>query len=42
MVWAELDRFDLADGEPVRILDPYDLGLSGDVSDKFKPATIGF
>jgi penicillin V acylase-like amidase (Ntn superfamily) len=42
VVWAELDRFDLGDGEPVRILDPDDISLSGDVSGKFKPAKIGF
>jgi len=42
VVWAELDRFDLGDGEPVRILDPDDVSLCGDVSDKFKPATIEF
>jgi penicillin V acylase-like amidase (Ntn superfamily) len=42
VVWAELDRFDLTAGEPVRILDPDDIGLSGDVSDRFKPAKVGF
>ena len=42
LVWADLDRFDLADGQPVRILDPYDSGLSGAVSDQFKPAEIAF
>jgi penicillin V acylase-like amidase (Ntn superfamily) len=42
VVWAELDRFDLTAGEPVRILDPDDIGLSGDVSDMFKSATVGF
>ena len=42
VVWAELDGFDLTGGEPVRILDPDDVSLCGDVSDKFKPATIEF
>jgi choloylglycine hydrolase len=42
VVWAELDRFDLTDGEPVRVLDPDDVALCGDVSGEFKPATIGF
>jgi penicillin V acylase-like amidase (Ntn superfamily) len=42
LVWAELDRFNLGHGEPARVLNPDDLSLSGDVSDKFKPAEIAF
>jgi choloylglycine hydrolase len=42
LVWAELDRFNLSDGEPVRVLDPDDTSLCGDVSDQFQPAEIGF
>jgi penicillin V acylase-like amidase (Ntn superfamily) len=42
VVWAELDRFDLTAGAPVRVLDPDDIDLSGDVSDKFTSATVGF
>ena len=42
VVWAELDRFDLTAGEPVRVLDPDDISLCGDVSDQFKPAKVGF
>jgi penicillin V acylase-like amidase (Ntn superfamily) len=42
VVWAELDSFDLTGGEPVRVLDPDDISLCGDVSDQFKPAKVGF
>ena len=42
LVWAELDQFNLKDGEPVRILDPDDINLCGEVWDKFKPAEIAF
>jgi penicillin V acylase-like amidase (Ntn superfamily) len=42
VIWAELDRFDLTAGEPVRILNPDDIDLCGDVSDKFTSATVGF
>lgn len=42
VVWAELDSFDLKDNEPVRVLDPTEISLCGDVSDKFTPARIGF
>ena len=42
LVWAELDQFNLKDGEPVRILDPDDISLYGEVWDKFKPAEIAF
>jgi penicillin V acylase-like amidase (Ntn superfamily) len=42
LVWAELDQFNLKDGEPVRILDPDDINLYGEVGDKFKPAELAF
>jgi penicillin V acylase-like amidase (Ntn superfamily) len=42
LVWADLDRFDLGTGQPVRVLDPDDITLYGDVSDKFTPAEIAF
>jgi penicillin V acylase-like amidase (Ntn superfamily) len=42
VVWAELDRFDLAAGQPVLVLDPDDIDLCGDVSDQFKSAVVGF
>jgi choloylglycine hydrolase len=42
LVWAELDRFNLGNGEPVRVLDPDDITLYGEVSDKFQPAEIAF
>jgi penicillin V acylase-like amidase (Ntn superfamily) len=42
LVWAELGRFNLSDGQPVRTLDPDDINLYGEVSDKFEPAQIAF
>jgi penicillin V acylase-like amidase (Ntn superfamily) len=42
LIWADLGRFDLSAGEPVRILDPDDMALCGDVSGRFRPAEIGF
>jgi penicillin V acylase-like amidase (Ntn superfamily) len=42
LIWAELGQFDLGDGEPVRVLDPNDVTLSGEVSDQFTPAEIAF
>jgi penicillin V acylase-like amidase (Ntn superfamily) len=42
LVWADLDEFNLKNGEPIRILDPDDIDLYGEVSDKFKPAEIAF
>jgi penicillin V acylase-like amidase (Ntn superfamily) len=42
VVWADLGKFDLSPGAPVVLLDPDDIGLSGDVSDKFRPAERPF
>lgn len=36
VIWAELQKFDLSPGAPVKMLDPHDIALAGDVSDKFK------
>lgn len=36
VIWADLAKFDLAPGAPVVQLDPDDIALSGDVSDKFQ------
>lgn len=36
VLWASLDRFDLADGAPALELDPDDLTLAGEVSDRFR------
>ena len=38
VVWADLGRFDLAPGAPVMVLDPDDIALSGDVSERFAAA----
>lgn len=35
VIWAELSKFDLSEGAPVKMLDPHDIALAGDVSDKF-------
>lgn len=37
LIWAELGKFDLSPGQPVRELDPDNISLSGDVSGDFKP-----
>ena len=36
VIWADLNKFDLAPGSPVRSLNPDNIDLSGDVSDKFQ------
>lgn len=38
LIWADLDKFDLASGAPVLVLDPDNVDLSGDVSSDFKKA----
>ncbi len=42
LVWAELGAFDLSPGQPARMLDPYAIDLSGDVSGAFQPAEAAF
>jgi penicillin V acylase-like amidase (Ntn superfamily) len=42
LVWADLSRFDLSDGQPVRILDPDDPALCGDVCARFSPGATAF
>ncbi len=37
VIWADLSSFDLDAGAPVQTLNPDDLGLSGNVTSKFKP-----
>lgn len=36
VIWADLSKMDLKAGAPVRVLNPDNVELSGDVSDKFK------
>jgi penicillin V acylase-like amidase (Ntn superfamily) len=36
VVWADLTKFDLKPGAPVLSLDPDNIGLSGDVTEKFR------
>lgn len=38
VIWADLGKFDLAEGAPVMLLDPDNIDLSGDVSAKFQQA----
>jgi choloylglycine hydrolase len=38
VIWADLSKFDLNAGAPVMTLNPDDIALSGDVSDKFVKA----
>lgn len=38
VIWASLDRFNLAAGAPVMVLDPDNINLSGDITSKFRKA----
>jgi choloylglycine hydrolase len=38
VIWADLGKFNLSPGSPVMALDPDDIGLSGDVTGKFRKA----
>ena len=42
LIWADLMRMDLLPGAPTLTLDPDDIALSGDVTDKFKAAKVAF
>lgn len=42
VIWADLKTFDLKKGAPVKVLDPDNIKLSGDVSAKFKKAKALF
>jgi choloylglycine hydrolase len=42
VIWMELDKFNLSEGSPVLLLDPNDMGLSGDVTANFAPGTIAY
>jgi choloylglycine hydrolase len=42
VIWADLSKFKLASGSPVMVLHPDNIGLSGDVSGKFKAAKAPF
>jgi penicillin V acylase-like amidase (Ntn superfamily) len=42
VIWVELDDLDLAPGAPVRVLDPDDLALSGDVTGAFRVASAPY
>lgn len=40
VIWTELQKFDLAEGSPVMLLDPDNIALSGDVTSQFKPGKV--
>ena len=42
VIWTDLLEMKLAPGSPVMILNPDDIALSGDVTDKFKAAKAAF
>ena len=42
VIWADLSQFKLASGSPVMVLHPDNIGLSGDVSGRFKAAKAPF
>lgn len=42
VVWVNLDQFDLTPGAPVLMLDPDDIELSGNVTDRFEEAVAPF
>ena len=42
VIWADLKKFNLAPGSPVMMLDPDNIGLSGDVTGKFRKAKAPF
>ena len=42
VIWVNLTALDLGEGQPVRVLDPHDISLSGNVTDRFTPAPAPF
>ncbi len=38
VIWADLSKFKLAPGQPVMVLNPDNIALSGDVTTKFRRA----
>jgi len=42
VIWADLQQMNLSPGAPTLVLNPNDIALSGDVTDKFKPAKAAF
>lgn len=42
VIWVDLTEMDLEEGQPVLALDPDDISLSGNVSDRFKPIAAPF
>ena len=42
VIWADLTQMNLSPGAPAMVLNPDDIALSGDVTDKFRPAKAAF
>lgn len=42
VIWVDWGALDFSEGSGVRTLDPDDLSLSGNVTDRFAPASVGF
>lgn len=42
VIWVDLTKMDTSAGAPALVLNPDDIALSGDVTDKFKPAKAAF
>jgi hypothetical protein len=42
VIWADLTKMNIAAGAPALVLNPNDIALSGDVTDKFKAAKAPF
>ena len=42
VIWTDLSKFDLTAGNPVLLLDPNDISLTGDVTKNFKPGKVDF
>jgi choloylglycine hydrolase len=42
VIWAELSKMNLAPSSPVMVLNPDDISLSGNVTEKFKAAKAAF
>jgi penicillin V acylase-like amidase (Ntn superfamily) len=40
LIWMDLSKFDLSDGNPVLLLNPDDINLVGDVTKSFKPGKV--
>ncbi len=42
VIWTDLDQLDFSQGTPAMTLDPDDIALAGDVSNRYQPNKVGF